>query len=61
MTTDLLTSPDTNKTNDAETSRLADFLADHFPEDAVAVNLSESDSVVELTLELLKRLWRSER
>jgi len=43
-----------------ETAHLASFIQEHFPEEAISVDLSEPSEVLNLAMKLLGRLWRWE-
>jgi hypothetical protein len=41
-----------------QTERLADFIKEHFPEEASCIDLSDRKEVIGLVVDLLDRLWR---
>jgi hypothetical protein len=43
-----------------DADRLAQFIAERFPEEAARIDLSNRGDVVDLAIELLERLWRWE-
>lgn len=61
MTTTCNPEPISTQISPAEAARLANFVAEHFPEEAASADLSDPKSLTDITLELLARLWRWEK